>query len=74
VDEVIRRLPFRVLVIQTNNGAEFQSNFHWHLEGQDIRHVYMSKFRTVPPTRNTRMRSDSHRLHIGISAKRDSNT
>jgi hypothetical protein len=23
VDEVIRRLPFRVLVIQTDNGAEF---------------------------------------------------
>jgi transposase InsO family protein len=41
VDEVIRRLPFRVLVIQTDNGAEFQSNFHWHLEGQDIRHVYI---------------------------------
>jgi transposase InsO family protein len=41
VDEVIRRLPFRVLVIQTDNGAEFQSNFHWHLEQQDIRHVYI---------------------------------
>lgn len=26
VDEVILRLPFRVLVIQTDNGAEFQSN------------------------------------------------
>jgi transposase-like protein len=25
VGEVIRRLPFRVLVIQTDNGAEFQS-------------------------------------------------
>jgi len=41
VDEVIRRLPFRVLVIQTDNGAEFQSNFHWHLEERDIRHVYI---------------------------------
>ena len=41
VDEVIRRLPFRVLVIQTENGAEFQSRFHWHLEAQDIRHVYI---------------------------------
>ena len=39
VDEVIRRLPFRVLVIQTDNGAEFQSHFHWHLEDHDIRHV-----------------------------------
>jgi len=41
VDEVLRRLPFRVLVIQTDNGAEFQSRFHWHLESQDIRHVYI---------------------------------
>ena len=41
VDEVIRRLPFRVLVIQTDNGPEFQSRFHWHLEAQDIRHVYI---------------------------------
>jgi transposase InsO family protein len=41
VDEVIRRLPFRVLVVQTDNSAEFQSRFHWHLEGQDIRHVYI---------------------------------
>jgi len=41
VDDVLRRLPFRVLVIQTDNGAEFQSAFHWHVEGQDIRHVYI---------------------------------
>src|SRR4029450_7884000 len=41
VDEVIRRLPFRVLVIQTDNGAEFQWRFHWHLEERDIRHVYI---------------------------------
>jgi transposase InsO family protein len=41
VDEVIHRLPFRILVVQTDNGAEFQSRFHWHLESQDIRHVYI---------------------------------
>jgi len=41
VDEVLRRLPFRVLVVQTDNGAEFQSQFHWHLETLDIRHVYI---------------------------------
>ncbi len=41
VDEVLRRLPFRVYVIQTDNGAEFQSRFHWHLEARDIRHVYI---------------------------------
>lgn len=41
IDEVFRRLPFRVQVVQTDNGAEFQSRFHWHLETQDIRHVYI---------------------------------
>ena len=41
IDEVLRRLPFRVHVVQTDNGAEFQSQFHWHLETQDIRHVYI---------------------------------
>ena len=41
IDEVLRRLPFRVLVVQTDNGAEFQSEFHWHLERLDIRHVYI---------------------------------
>ena len=40
-DDVVRRLPFRVHVIQTDNGAEFQSRFHWHLERLDIRHVYI---------------------------------
>lgn len=41
VDEVIHRLPFRILVIQTDNGPEFQSTFHWHLQDRDIRHVYI---------------------------------
>jgi hypothetical protein len=53
VDEVIRRLPFRVLVIQTDNGAEFQSNFHWHLESQDIRHVD-TRPKTTSPERQGR--------------------
>ena len=41
IDEVRQRLPFRVLVIQTDNGAEFQSRFHWHLESLDVCHVYI---------------------------------
>lgn len=41
IDEVMRRLPFRIQVVQTDNGAEFQSQFHWHVEGLDIRHVYI---------------------------------
>jgi transposase InsO family protein len=41
LDEVRHRLPFRVHVVQTDNGAEFQSHFHWRLETLDIRHVYI---------------------------------
>lgn len=41
IDEVRRRLPFRIMVIQTDNGAEFQSHFHWHLEDLDIKHAYI---------------------------------
>jgi transposase InsO family protein len=41
IDDVLRRLPFRVHVVQTDNGAEFQSRFHWHLEALDVRHVYI---------------------------------
>jgi hypothetical protein len=39
VDDVLRRLPFGVPVVQTDNGAAFQAHFQWHLEALDIRHV-----------------------------------
>jgi transposase InsO family protein len=41
LNEGRQRLPFRIHVIQTDNGAEFQSQFHWHAESLDIRHVYI---------------------------------
>ncbi len=41
INEVINRLPFRILTVQTDNESEFQSNFHCHLADQDIRHVYI---------------------------------
>ena len=31
LDCVLEKLPFRVETIQTDNGAEFQSGFHWHV-------------------------------------------
>lgn len=60
-DEVMRRLPFRVQVVQTDNGAEFQSQFHWHLEGRDIRHVYI---RPRTPHLNGKVER-SHRVDLG---------
>jgi transposase InsO family protein len=41
IDDVRRRLPFRILTVQTDNGAEFQTQFHGHLQDLDIRHVYI---------------------------------
>ena len=41
INEVLRRLPFRIKVVQTDNGAEFQSNFHYYLTDLDIKHVYI---------------------------------
>lgn len=41
VDYALERLPFRVEVIQTDNGSEFQAGFHWHLLDRGIRHVYI---------------------------------
>ncbi|MDH6123077.1 transposase InsO family protein [Kitasatospora sp. GAS204A] len=41
LDYVLERLPFRIEVIQTDNGAEFQSAFHWHVLDKGIAHTYI---------------------------------
>jgi len=41
VDYVRQRLPFRLEQIQTDNGSEFQSAFHWHVQDLGIRHIYI---------------------------------
>jgi len=58
LNEVRKRLPFRIQVLQTDNGAEFQSNFHWHAESLDIRHVYI---RPASPHLNGKVER-SHRI------------
>jgi transposase InsO family protein len=40
-DYVLERLPFRVEVVQTDNGAEFQSQFHYHLLDKGVSHEYI---------------------------------
>ena len=40
-DYVLEKLPFSVEVIQTDNGAEFQSQFHYHVLDAGIGHVYI---------------------------------
>ena len=34
-------MQFRVELIQTDNGAEFQAALHWHVTDRGIRHVYI---------------------------------
>lgn len=41
IDYVLAKLPFAVEVVQTDNGAEFQGSFHWHLLDRGIGHSYI---------------------------------
>ncbi len=41
VDYVLERLPFPVQIIQTDNGAEFQSAFHYHVLDKGVGHRYI---------------------------------
>jgi len=41
VDYVLSKLPFSAEVIQTDNGSEFQAQFHWHILDKGINHVYI---------------------------------
>jgi transposase InsO family protein len=41
VDYVLQKLPFAVEVIQTDNGPEFASQFHYHVLDRGISHVYI---------------------------------
>ena len=41
LDYVCQKLPFRVDTIQTDNGSEFASQFHWHVLDRGIRHAYI---------------------------------
>jgi transposase InsO family protein len=40
-DYVMQRLPFQVEVIQTDNGSEFGSAFHWHILDKGVGHIYI---------------------------------
>jgi transposase InsO family protein len=58
LDYVLEKLPFRVEVIQTDNGAEFQAAFHYHLLDRGIGHVYI---RPATPRLNGKVER-SHRI------------
>jgi len=57
-DYVLEKLPFRVEQIQNDNGAEFQSGFHWHLLDRVLRQDYI---RPSTPRLNGKVER-SHRI------------
>ena len=40
---VIDKFPFRTREVRTDNGHEFQAQFHWHVEDPGIRHAYIKR-------------------------------
>ena len=38
---VIEKFPLRINTIRTDRGHEFQAKFHWHVEDQGMKHVYI---------------------------------
>ena len=47
VDHVIEKFPFRIQMIRTDRGHEFQAKFHWHVDDLVVRHAdYYNKART----------------------------
>jgi len=41
MDYVIKRFPFRISMVRTDRGHEFQARFHFHVEDLGIQHVYI---------------------------------
>ena len=41
LDYVIEKFPFRINMIRTYNGHEFQARFHWYCIDKGIQHVYI---------------------------------
>jgi transposase InsO family protein len=41
IDYPLEKLPFAVECVPTDNGAEFQGAFHWHVLDRGIGHVYL---------------------------------
>jgi len=58
IDYVAERLPFKIDTIQTDNGAEFQTMFHWHVLDKGFGHTYI---RPATPRLNGKVER-SHRI------------
>lgn len=41
INYVVDKFPFRIKIIRTDNGHEFQTQFHWHVADLGMQHVYI---------------------------------
>jgi len=41
INYVVKKFPFRIKVIRTDNGHEFQTKFNWHIKKLGMIHVYI---------------------------------
>jgi len=41
INYVVDKFPFRIKMIRTDNGSEFQAKFHWHCEDIGLQHIYI---------------------------------
>ena len=55
INTIIDKFPFRIREVRTDNGHEFQAQFHWHIEDLGIRHPYIN-----PPRLSSTARSSGH--------------
>jgi len=63
IDHTLSKLPFQVERVQTDNGAEFGTSFHWHLLDKGIDHV---KIKPHTPRLNGKVCEDLARRCIGV--------
>lgn len=72
INIVITKFPFRIREVRTDNWHEFQTKFHWHVEDQGIRHVYI---KPVSPQLNGKVershRTDQQEFYRLLSYKGD---
>lgn len=57
MDYVLKKFPYRISTVITDRSHEFQAGFHWHVEDQGMRHVYI---KPQTPQRNGKVER-SHR-------------
>jgi len=41
INYVVELFPFRIKMIRTDNGHEFQTKFHWHIDDLGMQHAYI---------------------------------